>query len=61
VGVITIGISRLFISTPPHPAPLPRGEREFPDENKLRMLRKEVVDAQRSKLIGRAKSPIEGA
>jgi hypothetical protein len=27
------GISRLFISIPPHPAPLPRGKREFPDEN----------------------------
>ncbi len=35
VGVITIGISRLFISIPPHPAPLPRGEREFPDEDYL--------------------------
>jgi hypothetical protein len=33
VGVITIGISRLFISIPPHPTLLPRGEREFPDEN----------------------------
>ena len=36
MGVITIGISRLFISIPPHPAPLPRGEREFPDENNLK-------------------------
>ena len=33
VGVVTSGISRRFVSIPPHPAPLPRGEREFPDEN----------------------------
>jgi len=33
VGVIMSGISRLFVSIPPHPAPLPRGEREFPDGN----------------------------
>ena len=33
MGVVTSGISRRFVSIPPHPAPLPRGEREFPDEN----------------------------
>jgi len=33
VGVIMVENFKGFRFDPPHPAPLPQGEREFPDEN----------------------------
>ena len=58
VGVIRIAISRLFISIPPHPAPLPRGEREFPDENQIGESRQEKKGAKIKLLLFYYLSPM---
>jgi len=41
VGVITVWNFSSFHFYPPHPRPLPRGERRFPDENYLKTWQQE--------------------
>jgi len=48
VGVIMAPNFNTFHFYPPHPAPLPKGEREFPDENKL--VKKRGVKMEENKL-----------
>jgi len=56
VGVIISRDFKAFHFDPPHPGPLPRGEREFPDENQLESVDKRMVS---KKVVIPAKAGIQ--